>query len=96
MEGFGLAYLEAAAQGVPSIATIGGASEAVVHETSGLVIQPGDQAALDQALDRLLGDDVYRARLGDGARRKAEEHPWLRVAEATYGSVGATRFPTAP
>jgi glycosyltransferase involved in cell wall biosynthesis len=85
VEGFGLAYLEAAAQGVPSIATrLGGAAEAVAHERSGLVVAPGDGEALSRALSSLLDDPELHARMKAGALAHAQEHSWRRVAELTY------------
>jgi rhamnosyl/mannosyltransferase len=39
---------------------------------SGLVVAPGDPAALADALGRLLEDETLRRRLGEGARRRAQ------------------------
>ena len=74
-EGFGIVFLEAAACGIPQVAgRSGGASEAVVHESTGLVIDdPADPAALAAALRRMLGDDALTSRMGDASRRRAED-----------------------
>lgn len=86
VEGFGLVYLEAAAQGVPSIASrIGGVPEVVLHEKTGLLIEPGDVSGMVQALTRLLTDKPYRNNLGDAARDYARTFTWERCAEQTYG-----------
>jgi phosphatidylinositol alpha-1,6-mannosyltransferase len=81
-EGFGIVFLEAAACGVPAVAgRSGGADEAVVDGVTGVVVEPRDVAAVRAALDRLLGDEVLRARLGAAARRRAvEEHSYDRLA----------------
>lgn len=74
-EGFGIVFLEAAACGVAQVAgASGGAEEAVVHEHTGLVVEPPDDvAAVAAAIDRLLSDSGERARMGAAARRRAVE-----------------------
>ena len=87
IEGFGLVYLEAAAQGTPSIATrLGGVPEVIAHENTGLLTDPGDDKALAAALKRLLTDNDDRRRLGEAAREKARSFTWERCARQTYGS----------
>jgi phosphatidylinositol alpha-1,6-mannosyltransferase len=72
-EGFGIVFLEAAACGVPAVAgRSGGAHEAVLDGDTGLVVEPRDVAAVRAAIQRLLGDDELRARLGAAARQRAE------------------------
>jgi len=86
VEGFGLAYLEAAAQRTPSIASrVGGAPEAVLHEQTGILIDPGDDAALCAALTRLLTDESCREQLGNGAYERAKSLDWKKCAGMTYG-----------
>jgi glycosyltransferase involved in cell wall biosynthesis len=56
-EGLPLALLEAMAVGVPLVATrIGGTSEAVVDEVTGLLVPPRDPPALAAAVERVLAD----------------------------------------
>ena len=57
-EGFGLVFAEAQAMGLPvaSFAN-GGIPEAVASGESGLLVQPGDEAGLADAIVRLLSDD---------------------------------------
>lgn len=73
-EGFGIVFLEAAAAGVAQLAgRSGGAEEAVIHETTGLVAdRPGDVHVVTTELARLLDDPVLRARFGRAARERAE------------------------
>ncbi len=73
-EGFGIVYLEAAAQGVPAVASkTGGAQEAVLHEQTGLHVPPDDVPALRDALARLLGDKALGQRLGEVARERVRQ-----------------------
>jgi len=73
-EGFGIVFLEAAVCGVAQVAgRSGGADEAVVDGTTGLVVDdPGDSGRVAGALRRLLSDDALRRRMGRAARRRVE------------------------
>ena len=71
-EAFPLGVLEAMACGVPQVATaVGGTPEAVTEET-GLLVAPGDPAALAAAIVELLGDAGRRRALAAGSRRRYE------------------------
>jgi glycosyltransferase involved in cell wall biosynthesis len=62
--------MEAMCTGCASIASaVGGNTELVTPEVTGLLFPAGDAPALQQALDRLLGDAALRQRLGQAARR---------------------------
>lgn len=82
-EGLGLAYLEAAAAGVPSVGSdFGGIPDAIADGETGLLVPPRDSAALAEALVRLLTDSALRDRMGAAARERVErEFTWRRVAE---------------
>jgi phosphatidylinositol alpha-1,6-mannosyltransferase len=73
-EGFGIVFLEAAATGVPQVAgDSGGAAEAVVDGTTGLVVgDPTDVRAVADRLARLLDHPEERARMGAAGRARAE------------------------
>jgi len=73
-EGLGVAALEAMAAGRAVVATrVGGLGEAVVDGRTGLLVPPGDPAALAAALARLCDDPALRARLAAaGPERVAE------------------------
>ncbi len=61
--------LEAMAHGVAIIAAnVGGVSEAIVHEHSGLIVEFGDTRALARALQRLLAEPTLRRQLGHNAQ----------------------------
>ena len=73
-EGYGMTAREAMAHGRPVVATaVGGLTDAVEDGVTGLLVPPGDAAALRDALERLLGDAALRDRLGAAARSAAAE-----------------------
>jgi glycosyltransferase involved in cell wall biosynthesis len=74
-EGFPYAPLEAAALGVPTIATaVTGCVDAVADERTGLLVGPEDPGALRDAIRRLADAPEDRSRLGDAARSRVCEH----------------------
>ncbi|MFH1496622.1 MAG: glycosyltransferase family 4 protein [Verrucomicrobiota bacterium] len=82
VEGFGLVYLEASAQGLPVVAhAIGGVPEAVQDGVTGLLVPPDDLAALTGALARLIRDPALRAALGEAGRERAASHDSSRAAD---------------
>jgi glycosyltransferase involved in cell wall biosynthesis len=81
-EGYGMAYAEAIAHGLPVIGTTGGAIPDTVPSDASLLIPPGDIPALAKALRRIIGDSDLRQRLADGARAAAPQFPtWRQSAE---------------
>jgi glycosyltransferase involved in cell wall biosynthesis len=58
---------------------VGGIPDLVEDGVNGMLVTPGDVAALADALVRLLTDRSLAERLGDGARRSAR--PWLQTPE---------------
>jgi phosphatidyl-myo-inositol dimannoside synthase len=72
-EGFGIVFLEAAAAGVAAVAgRSGGAGDAVIDGVTGLVVdRPGDVVPATVALQALLEDSSFRARLATAARSRA-------------------------
>jgi glycosyltransferase involved in cell wall biosynthesis len=82
-EGYGVVARQAMAHARPVVATaVGGLAEAIVDGESGLLVGPGDVAALRAALERLLGDAELRARLGAAARERVRERYSRDVAVA--------------
>jgi glycosyltransferase involved in cell wall biosynthesis len=68
-EGMSNALLEAMASGLPVVATrVGAAAEMIEHQKTGLLVEPGDRAALAESLSSLLNDSGLRRRLGRAAR----------------------------
>lgn len=70
-EGFGMVIVEAAAAGLPVIASrIYGITDAVVEGETGLLHSPGDVVAIVDALATLLENPTLRRRLGEQARAR--------------------------
>ena len=71
LEGLSIALLEAMAQGLAVVATpVGAHSEVISDGENGLLVPPGDAAALIAALRRLITDEALRQRLGHAARER--------------------------
>src|SRR4051812_32333953 len=89
-ESFGVVLVEGMAAGLPVVATRIPGYAAVLPETAGRLVPPGDEAALADALGELLGDEQLRARLGEAGRRAAARYDWGRVGDelaAVYAEV---------
>jgi len=84
VEGFGIAFLEASASGLPVVATnSGGIPDAVVDGETGFLVPVGDVAAVSEALKRLLDDSALAARMGEAGRRRVLTHfNWDSTAAA--------------
>jgi glycogen(starch) synthase len=84
-EPFGLVALEATAAGTPvAVADVGGLAEIVADGRTGVRFAPGDPAALADAVDGVLADQVRARRMVRAGRAGlAAEHTWAGVAERT-------------
>jgi glycosyltransferase involved in cell wall biosynthesis len=67
-EGYGMAYAEAMAHGLPVIGTNAGAIPDTVPPQAGILVPPDDADALAAVLRRLIGNPLERERLAAGAR----------------------------
>jgi glycosyltransferase involved in cell wall biosynthesis len=88
-EAFSLVTLEAAASGVPTLASsLPGVRTVVLDGDTGVHVPPRDPARLHQALRSLIEQDALRARLGRAARARAEAFcqwgPLIDRLEHTY------------
>jgi glycosyltransferase involved in cell wall biosynthesis len=77
-----LCLLEAMAVGVPVIATpVGGVPAIIESSDVGLLVQPGNDAALAEAILRVLGDPALACRLAaNGQRRVSQEFSSAKMA----------------
>jgi phosphatidyl-myo-inositol alpha-mannosyltransferase len=82
MESFGMVLTRAFACAVPVVSSdIDGYRDVMTAET-GLLVPPGDPAALAEGIVRLLEDETLRQRLGTAARAVAvERYAWDSIAE---------------
>lgn len=74
-EGYGMVFAEAMAQGLPIVATTGGAIPDTVPPEAGVLVAPGDAVALGAALRDLILDAPRRDRLSSGALEAAARLP---------------------
>ena len=104
-ESFGVVALEAAAAGLPVVASrVGGIPEAVADGETGLLVPSDDASALAEALARLARDPRLRQELGDtGRRRVSAEFDWQvtltrfeAVAERVLLAVAGTQVHPKP
>ncbi|HQV68384.1 MAG TPA: glycosyltransferase [Thermoflexales bacterium] len=91
-ESFGMVALEAMACGTPVIASdVGGLSQLVQHNKTGIRVPVKSPVKLADAMDHLLGDEVVRRRMGHAAACYAEDFDWNKIVDkllAIYGEIG--------
>lgn len=77
-EGFGIVYLEAGFFGLPVIGTrTGGVAEAVQHNVTGLLAEPGNIDSIQAALHKLLTEPTLATQYGNsGKERVTQEFLW--------------------
>jgi glycosyltransferase involved in cell wall biosynthesis len=81
-EGWGLAVVEAAQHGVPTIGyrSSGGLADSIVDGVTGVLVD--DHAELVDRLQQLLGDAVLRDQLGAKAQARSAEFSWRQSADS--------------
>ena len=84
VEGLGMVLLEAAATGVPVVASrVGGIPEGMADAQTGLLVPPRDAEALAAAIGSLLGEPARRRAMGQAGRAFVER----RFDSATQGEI---------
>lgn len=88
-EPYGTVYGEAMAFGLPVVGWRAGNLPYLAEDgREGLLVEPGDAGALTRALHLLAVDDELRARLGEGARRRALVRPtWTDSACVFFAAI---------
>jgi glycosyltransferase involved in cell wall biosynthesis len=84
MEGYGMAFAEALARGIPIVATTGGAIASTVPSTASKLVPPGDVGALAGALAQLLDDPAERACLARAAALHRSLLPTWQAASQRF------------
>ncbi|MCS7060365.1 MAG: glycosyltransferase [Anaerolineae bacterium] len=81
-ESFGMVALEAMACGTPVIASdVGGLSQLVRHNRTGLRVPSKDPLALANAARALLTDEARRRAMGHRAACAAEDYSWTKIVD---------------
>jgi phosphatidylinositol alpha-1,6-mannosyltransferase len=82
VEGFGIAYVEAAQYGVPSIGgKDGGASDAIIHDKTGLICDGNNLEDLYFSLNALLKDNKFKE-FGKAAKENSQKFHWSKIIES--------------
>jgi glycosyltransferase involved in cell wall biosynthesis len=89
-EGYGMAFAEAIAHGLPIIGTTAGAIPDTVPPSAGILVEPNDVTALARTLRMLIENPKEREWLASGARDAAATLPtWTESAKLFAAAVEA-------
>jgi glycosyltransferase involved in cell wall biosynthesis len=91
-EGYGMVLAEALARGLPIVATKAGAISGTVPPSAGMLVEPGDPAALAGALRQIMTDPPLRDLLSAGAASERERLPgWADAVQAFSAELDRAR-----
>ena len=81
VEGFGIAFIEAAQHGIPSIGgKDGGASDAIIHNKTGLICNGNDLDSIYQSIKNILEEDRY-LEFGKNAKEFSKQFEWDKIVK---------------
>ena len=81
VEGFGIAFVEAAQYGIPSIGgKDGGASDAIIHQKTGLICDGKNLEEIYSSIDNLLKENKY-LEYGKEAKLNSQNFHWNKIIE---------------
>ena len=81
VEGFGIAYIEAAQYGVPSLGgKDGGASDAIDHQKTGLICDGNDLDEIYSSINLMLENNKY-LEYGKAAKENSSKFEWTKIIE---------------
>jgi glycosyltransferase involved in cell wall biosynthesis len=87
-EGYGMAYAEAMAHGLPIIGTTGGATVDTVPPNAGVLVDPGNVTALTRALRIVIANEKERRWLAAGALAASADLPtWQSTARIVAAAL---------
>ena len=79
VEGFGIAFIEAAQYGIPSIGgKDGGASDAIKHKETGIICDGNNLDEIYSSIDLILKNNSYKE-LGKKAKDYATKFEWSNI-----------------
>ena len=82
VEGFGIAFVEAAQYGIPSIGgKDGGASDAIIHQKTGLICDGNNLEEIYSSIDNLLKENKY-LEYGKEAKINSQNFHWNKIIES--------------
>ena len=81
VEGFGIAYIEAAQYGIPSIGgKDGGAEDAIIHDETGLICDGNNLDDIYSSINSMLNNKKY-LELGKNAKEFVNKFQWSKIIE---------------
>ena len=81
VEGFGISFIEAAQYGVPSIGgKDGGASDAIIHDKTGLICDGNSLDDIYTSINTLLENNKYK-KFGLAAKKNSQNFYWSKIIE---------------
>ena len=81
VEGFGIAYVEAAQYGIPSLGgKDGGASDAIEHEMTGLICNGNELDEIYSSINSMLDNNKY-LEYGKAAKEQSTKFQWNKIIE---------------
>ena len=81
VEGFGIAYVEAAQYGVPSLGgKDGGASDAIVHQKTGLICDGSELDEVYSSINSMIKNNKY-LEYGKAAKENSVKFKWNKIVE---------------
>jgi D-inositol-3-phosphate glycosyltransferase len=85
-ESFGLVALEAAACGIPVVASaVGGLLNLVEHQRTGFLVKDRNPDEFAKYVDRLLADPLLSLTIGNRAAQRAKNYSWSATADSVIG-----------
>ena len=81
VEGFGIAFIEAASYGIPSIGGVeGGASDAIKDKITGLICDGSSVGSIYESIEEMINNDRY-IKFGKAAKKFSEDFYWNKIVK---------------